>query len=129
MKHAWKSRPTDPKIEFALLLWWKIICIEMMGNDNWKHKRDYKAVIILLTKWLNHLPNEIIQKKLIEIEDNMAENDSIEWSLLEDVRVFTHDYLRDLENGKWNPATNMELSSFCLPEQWAFKRITEITNS
>lgn len=124
----WKNRPSDPKIELALLLWWKVICIEMPGNSCWKHVRDYKAIIILLKKWLELIPDKQTKKKLVQIEDYFTEHDEIDWRLLEDVRIIAHNYLIKLGND-YNPAFEEGLSSLLIPEQWAVKRIMEITNS
>lgn len=129
--NAFKKRPTNLKIESALLVWWKIICIEMVGNSCWKHPRDYKAVITLTKRFLIYAPNENLQITLTKMEDYFSEHqeNNIDWTLLEKVRVIVHNYLLHFENGQWNPAVGDLYSSFTMPEQWGIQRIRELTDS
>ena len=122
------KQPTDIITEIPILLWGKIVCIEQMGNDNWKHRRDYKAVLDLTRRWLLVKKQPILDKLCNKMEDQYLETDIIGWDLLEAVRVIAHDYLREFENGKYNPDPD-GCGTFAIPDMWIISRIRELTDS
>jgi len=126
-----KDEPMDPLIKLPCLIWGKTICIQMMGNDIWKHERDYKAIPTMTKKWLYYQPPCMVELKEIleKIEDYMAEHENdIDWILLEKLRVICHDYLREVMGGKYNPDPD-GIGVIMVPEQWIISGIRELTNS
>lgn len=122
------ERPTDITIELPILIWGKTICIQMMGNDCWKHYRDYKAVLDLVRRWLSVKKQPELDRLLIKMEDQFIKDGDIDWNLLEAVRVIAHDYLREFEGGKYNPDPDGE-GSIMVPDLWIIQRIRELTDS
>ena len=123
------NRPSRIEDELPILLWGKTVCIQMMGNDNWKHVRDYKAVLDLTRRWLLVNKTEELDKLYIKMEDSFLQDDqTIDWSLLEKVRVVAHDYLRELEDGTYNPDPE-GYGMITMPDMWVIQRIRELTDS
>lgn len=122
------ERPTDIAIELPILLWGKTICIQMVGNDCWKHHRDYKAVLDLAHRWISLKRRPELEKIVSKMEDQFIENGDIDWDLLEKTRVIAHDYLRELDGGIHNPDPTGE-GSIMVPDLWIIQRIRELTDS
>ena len=123
-----KTRPSDARLEIALLTRWKCCLCEMVGNECFKHHRDYKAIITLFNKWFELTKNskdEIDKefneesKKFIDYTPEELQDD---WSKIEDIRILVHSYLRKREPSYDAPEIDM-------PETWATKRIRELTQS
>ena len=123
-----KERPEDPIIELALLTWWKICMVEMMGNSHWKHKRDYKAVVTLFKKYMNRLKDETDDWDQVNYEENIpylkytASELEDNWNYLEDIRIAVHNWL-EYKGDEFNPK-GIELAP-----HWAIERIRDLTNS
>lgn len=122
------ERPTDISIELPILIWGKTICIQMMGNDCWKHHRDYKGLLDLIRRWRLVKKHAMLDRLYDKMEDQFLDKDTIDWDLLEAVRVIAHDYLRELEDGKYNPDPE-GVGSIMVPELWIIQRIRELTDS
>ena len=121
------KQPTDITIELPILLWGKIICVEMMGNDCWKHRRDYKAVLDLIRRWKLVKKQPELEKLYNKMEDQFLAKDEINWDLLEAVRVIAHDWLMEFEDGKYNPDPEGN-GSIMVPDVWIIQRIRELTD-
>lgn len=122
------ERPNDIEIELPILLWGKTICIQMMGNDVWKHHRDYRAVLDLAHRWISLKRRPNLERVVEKMEDQFIENGKIEWNLLEKARVIAHNYLREFEGGKYNPDTE-GMGEIAVPDMWIIERIRELTDS
>lgn len=122
-----KIRPDDPRLEYALLTRWKCCLCEMVGNEMFKHHRDYKAIITLFNKWLESIKNTNDERDQKFYEDSKdyqlytAESIEENWSEIEDIRILIHNYMRERMN--YNP------ESLDFPENWAIGRIRELTQS
>ena len=125
MTNLFSARPDDKRKELAYLVRGKCCCIEIPGNDCWKHSRDYDAVITLLKMWkesLNpsHSRDADYLEEINEFEDLTGDDlKDYKQEMLEDIRIVAHNYIRDEYEG----------SEYDLPEQWAIQRIRELTNS
>lgn len=123
------EKPKDQKVEYAVLIHGKCICVEQMGNDNWKHYRDYKAIVTLFSKWMELIKpskeslDEVTYDLSKEYLDFSAKDLQEEWSKIEDIRIAVHVYLCSIDKEKYS-----HFDEF-MPDEWVINRIRELTNS
>jgi len=120
-----KKQVKNTQLENAELVHGKICCIIMMGNDVWKHQRDYEALEKLLVRWNdslqdNELDNQFkkeLKPYLIKTPDDFEDD----WNLMNSLRIISHNYMNNFGD---YPSDECEM-----PDMKIIKKIRELTNS